>query len=868
MKLSAFAIVLAGGVFPLLYAGANNAPPVIYTIQTVAGSSHVGDGGPALQAAIGDAEGVAIDSAGNILIADAYDHRVRKISPDGNISTVAGDGSPGFRGDGGPAASSRLNNPYGIAFDRVGNLYIADLGNNRVRKVSPNGTISTVAGTDSLMAPRNVAVDSAGTLYISEFNGHRVRHVRTDGVVEIVAGTGVPGLGGDGGPATAAQLSSPAGLAFDSAGNLYIADSGNGRIRKVAGGVMTTVLGPDAAGNSPLYLPTAVVVDAAGDLFIADYGNDRIQLVTALGSVSTVPGAGRDLALDPAGNLLIASWSHLLELTPALALQTIAGDGSYWFRGDGGDAASARLWGPVAVALDSGGALHIADRNNCRVRDVSPTGTISTQAGDGSSGPAVSQLSYPSGVAVDAAGNVDVADQDNDRIQQVTATGTILTLAGTETPGFNGDGLPATATEVFSPSALAVAADRTLYFADSGNQRVRKIAPNGVVSTVIQTAAAGLALDASGNVYVSDSTLHSVERIDPQGQVTVLAGTGAPGLGGDGGPAAAAQLNSPSGLAVDAPGNIYIADTGNSRIRMIGIDGVIRTIAGNGAADFDGDGGPALSAALNTPMGLAVDAGGDVFIADFGNNRIRQLTPAPIAVEQTRPLAVVSAASMLAGPIAPGEIVSVFGLGIGPVTPQGGTLDALGLVATEIGETQVQFDGIAAPLYYVQDSQINAQAPYEIAGKSTVDIEVFYQGRSRGKATVAVAAAAPGIFTVSAGTGLAVALNRDGSLNSPIEPAPRGSIVTLYATGEGIADPSATDGKPAAEPLPKPTLPVTLTVGGYPAQILFAGAAPGFAGLLQINARLPGPPAPTGNLAVVLRIGAASSQSGVTLAVR
>jgi len=868
MKLSTFAIVLAGGVFPLLYAGANNAPPVTYTIQTVAGSSQVGDGGPALQAAIGDAEGVAIDSAGNIFIADAYDHRVRKVTPDGNISTIAGDGSPGFRGDGGPASSSRLNTPYGIAFDRSGNLYIADLGNNRVRKVSPDGTIATIAGTDSLMAPRNVALDSAGTLYISEFNGHRVWRLGADGLAVVVAGTGVAGFGGDGGPATAAQLSSPAGLAFDSAGNLYIADSGNGRIRKVAGGAMTTVLGPDAGGNSPLYLPTAVAVDGAGDLYIADYGNDRIQLVTALGSVSTVPGAGHDLALDPAGNLFIASWSHLLELTPALALQTIAGDGSYSFRGDGGDAASARLNGPVAVALDSAGALYIADRNNLRIRVVNPSGVISTLAGDGSSGPAITQLSFPAGVAVDDAGNVDVADQDNDRIQQVTATGTILTLAGTETPGFNGDGLPATATEVFSPSALAVAGDHTLYFVDPGNQRVRRIAPNGLVSTVIATTAAGLALDASGNVYVSDTGRHSVERIDPQGQVTVLAGTGTPGFGGDGGPAAAAQINGPSGLAVDAQGNVYVADTGNNRIRVIGTDGVIRTVAGNGAADFDGDGGPALSAALNTPMGLAVDASGNLFVADFRNNRIRKLTPAAIAVEQTTPLATVNAASMLAGPIAPGEIVSIFGLGIGPVTPAGGTLDASGLVASEVAETQVLFDGTAAPLYYVQDSQINAQAPYEMAGKSTVDVEVFYQGQSRGKATVAVAASAPGIFTVSAGTGLAAALNQDGSLNSPIEPAPRGSIVTLFATGEGVDDPAATDGMPAAEPLPKPTLPVTLTVGGFPVDILFAGAAPGYAGLLQINARLPGAAAPAGNLPVVLRIGAASSQSGVTLAVR
>jgi uncharacterized protein (TIGR03437 family) len=867
MKVSAFLLAFAGVVIPNERAWAVSAP-ASYTIQTVAGSSEVGDGGPALQAAISDAEGVAIDSAGNIFLADANDHRVRKITPDGLIATIAGDGWPGFRGDGGPASASRLNTPYGIAADTAGNLYIADLGNNRVRKVALDGTISTVPGTDSLLAPRNVALGSDGSLYISEFNGNRVQHLRTDGVLEIVAGTGSAGFGGDGGPAIAALLSSPAGLAFDSAGNLYIADSGNSRIRKVAGGVMTTILGSDAAGSSPIYLPTAVVCDVAGNLYIADYGNSRIQLLTPVGIQSTLPGTGRDLALDAAGNLYIASGSYLLELTPALALQTIAGDGSYAFRGDGSNAASARLNGPVALALDPAGALYIADRNNLRIRLVSPAGIVSTLAGDGSSGPASTQLSFPAGVAVDDAGTVDIADQDNDRIQQMTAAGAIITLAGTGTPGFNGDGLPDTATELFSPAALALGSDRTLYFVDKGNQRVRKLAANGTISTVIQTTAAGLAVDQSGNVYVADAVLHNIKRIDVHSQVTVLAGTGTAGFAGDGGPAVSAQLNSPSGLALDSQGNLYIADTGNSRIRVISSDGLIHTIAGNGMVDFNGDGGPALSAALNTPMGLAVDAAGILFISDFGNNRIRKLTPVLFVTEQATPLSVVSAGSMVAGPIAPGEIVSIFGLGIGPVTPAGGALDASGMMATEVAQTRVLFNGSAAALFYVQDSQINVQAPYEIAGRSTVDVEVFFQGELRGKVTIPVAASAPAIFTVSAGTGLAIALNENGTLNSPVDPAARGSIVTLYATGDGVEDPAAVDGKPAAWPLAKPTLPVTLTVGGDPAGILYAGAAPGFAGLLQINARVPSGLASTGNVPVVLRIGTASSQAGVTLAVR
>ena len=866
MKVSILALTLVG----ILWGDTSTPSPVAYSIETVAGSSQVGDGGAATAAALSDAEGVAVDAAGNVFVADANDHRVRKIAPDGTISTIAGDGFPGFRGDGGPASAARLNTPYGVAVDRAGNLFIADLGNNRVRKVSPDGVITTVPGTDKLLAPRNVALDAAGTLYISEFGGHRVWRLRPDGIVESVAGNGTPGFAGDGGAARTAQLAYPAGIAFDGAGNLYIADSSNNRVRKVANGIITTVLGPgDAGADLPnqLNLPTSVAIDPAGNLYVADSGNQRIQQVSPFDAIGTLPGAGRDLALDPVGNLYIASGGHVLELTALLSLQMIAGNGCYGFSGDGGAATSARLNGPVAVALSSAGTLYIADQKNLRVRTIDTTANITTILGDGTAGTGANQLASPAGVAVNASGAVYVADQNNDRMQTIGAGGDIQTLAGTGSPGFNGDGMPAASTQLFSPGAMALAADGSLSFSDAGNGRVRSISPGGIVSSVAQIAARGVAVDGAGNVYASDSAAHSIVRVDPRGHSTILAGTGTPGFSGDGGAASAAQLNSPGGLAMDGQGSLYISDTGNNRIRVIGNNGKIRTIAGTGAADFSGDGGPAQSASFNSPAGLAVDSAGNIWVADTGNNRVRKLTPGPIAVEEIQPLSVVNAASMLPGPVAPGEMVSIFGLGIGPVTPAGGTLDASALLSTELAATRVLFNGTPVPLYYVQDSQINAQAPYEISGAATADVEVFFQGESRGKATVVVAASAPGIFTFSAGAGLAVALNQNGSLNSLIEPARQASIVTLYATGEGLTNPASSDGKPAAAPFPAPMLPVTLTVGGYPAQILFAGEAPGFAGLLQINARLPGGFAPTGTVPVVLSVGAASSQPGVTIAV-
>lgn len=846
MKFACLALALT---VPLLAAAAK----ISWNIQTIAGGNSVGDDGPAISAALGDAQGVAVDAAGNIYLADAADHRVRRITPEGTISTVAGNGSAG-------SGETQLFNPYGVAVDANGNLYIADLGNNRVCRLAAGGNVSSITNdADQWRSPRNIAIDSERNIYVSEFTGHRVRRITPDGIVTLIAGAGSPGFSGDNGPASAARLSFPAGLAFDRAGNLYIADSGNHRIRKVASGTISTVLGTGEAGaDTPaqLNLPTSVAFDINGNMFVADTGNSRVRELTPGGVISTLEVSGRDLAIDAAGNLYLAAGAHVVELTTAGVVLVIAGDGSWLFRGDGGPAREARLNTPVGVAAGRPGEIYIADRGNRRIRGVDGLGAIRT----------VAELSSPGYLGFDSGDNLHITDAENHRLWRLDQTGVLLTEAGTGEAGYSGDGSAAVSAMLQAPTGVAVGADGAVFFSDTGNHRVRVIGPSGRIRTVAGNGAAGyegdggpaasarlnaptgLARGASGDLYIADTGNHCIRKVDSAGQITTIA---------DG-------LNSPAGLAVDAQGSLLVADTGSNRILMIGTDGATGTIAGDGSAGFGGDGGPAASARLNAPMGLAVDLSGNILVADTGNNRIRELSPAPDVVEDQQTFAVVNSASLLPGAIAPGEIVAIFGAGIGPQSAASGALRD-GVLENTVGETQVLFDGHPAALYYAQASQINAQVPYEVSGAA--EVEIFYQGVSMGRITVPVAGAAPAIFTSGAGKGQAVAVNQDGTLNTGDNPAPAKSIVTFYATGAGRTTPESADGAPATAPYGLPLQPVTVTIGGYPADVLYAGSAPGLVGLTQINARVPGGFAPAGGVPLVLRVGNTSSQAGVILSI-
>ncbi len=700
----------------LLAAPAGAQPTADWIIDTVAGArTGTGDDNAAVEAQLNLPYDVAVDGSGNLYIADRSNHRIRKVDTAGDISTVAGTGTAGFGGDGAGAAQAQINTPEGLAVDAAGNLYFADSGNHRIRKVDTAGDISTVAGNGRvgfsgdgdkavaarLNSPRNVAVDGSGNLYIADFNNHRIRKVDTAGDISTVAGNGTVGFDGDGGAALEAQLNSARGVAPDGSGNLYIADSGNHRIRKVdTAGDISTVAGTGTAGfsgdNNPavqaqLDSPYDVAVDGSGNLYIADRRNNRIRKIDTDGDISTVAGTGRSqyggdndlaveapvnfpsgVALDGDGNLYIADTNnHRIRKVDASGIITTVAGGSI---GDGGPATQAQLDFARGLALDGSDNLYIADTSHNRIRKVDAEGIITTFAGTGQFGyggdndPALeAQLRSPQGVALDGSGNLYIADTKNHRIRRVdAATENITRVAGRGTSGgYSGDGGPATAAKLDGPLSVALDGSGNLYIADTDNHRIRKIDTAGDISTVAGSETSGfdgdgaaadqaqlnspgdVTLDGSGNLYIADTGNHRIRKVDAvTGYISTVAGSETSGFDGDGAAAGQAQLNSPGGVALDGSGNLYIADTDNHRIRKVDTAGDISTVAGSGTAGFDGDGAAAGQALLSRPYDLALDGVGNLYIADSGNSRIRRVAPPPPTVTLTaQPTTITSGQS-------------------------------------------------------------------------------------------------------------------------------------------------------------------------------------------------------------------------------
>ena len=582
------------------------------------------------------------DGQGNVLIADRTNHQVVQVSAGGILTIVAGNGIDGFSGDGGPATRASLSFPSALARDTAGNLFISDAGNYRIRRVSAEGVITTYAGSGregsagdggpalaaEMRSVQGLAVDGSGNLYLSDASLHRVRRVNGSGIITNFAGDGQARFGGDGGQATQASLREPKHLFIDRAGNLLIADSRNHRVRSVNGqGVIRTIAGrgeaiSDGDGGSALQAgligPTSAFMDGAGNLFISEFF-DRVRVVLPNGIIGTYAGGSRR-----------------------------------GFSGDGGQAKSAQLSVITSVAGDASGNVYIADSLNLRVRRVDGLGIISTFAGvgqnrfSGDGGPAVSaSFALPTGLTVDRQGNIYIADSENHRIRRVSATGIITTYAGNGNAGFSGDGGPASQATLNYPLGLALDSLGNLYIADQLNLRVRRITPNGIISTVagggqqvtpvdgtlasqVSMAPASLAVDSIGNLYILDPPSCVIFRVSPDGRVSRFAGRYLTcGSSGDNGPAQNATIHPEGallgGIALDSAGNVYLAEPNapdgaaadaGGRVRMINRAGNIVAFAGNGKQGIAGDLDLAAGTRLFAPTSVTTDPFGGVYIGD------------------------------------------------------------------------------------------------------------------------------------------------------------------------------------------------------------------------------------------------------------
>jgi uncharacterized protein (TIGR03437 family) len=579
----------------------------------------------------------------------------------------------------------------------------------------------------------------------------------------------------------------------------------------------------------------------------------------------------------------------------------IAGNGKDPEIVENGDARLAALQGPMGVATDSAGNLYIAEERLARVRSVSWSGLIKTVAGGGlPTGLSVgdgglatdARLVDPVAVAWDPVAGLRVVEYFGNRVRGLLANGKIYTVAGDGEPGYRGDSAPASQSRLNRPRAAVFDREGNLYLSDSLNHRIRKIGANGFISTMAGSGVRGfygdgglaaqgqlnspqgVAVDSLGNLYFADTGNHVVRRVSPEGVLSTVAGTGFRGYSGDGGKAVLSALNSPAGVAVDAEGLLLIADTFNHRVRRVTASGLIETIAGDGTPGYSGDDGPATQAQLNAPTGLALDSSGRVYIADFDNNRVRRLDPSEAIVlppggvsSEPGELTVMNAASLRTGPITAGMIVALFGAGIGPDRAVEAGLVG-GRLPFALGGSQVRIDGMPAALFYVGPGQINAEAPRSLTPKAGVLVEVVREDKVIAAARVEARFAQPALFTLGQGVGQALVVNEDGSLNSEDRPAARGSIVTLFGTGDGETDPLGIDGVPSGNPPPRPLQTVQVQVGSALGDVLFAGRAPGFVGLFQVNVQLPGVFTPPGVRALTLSIGRVASQPGVTIAVK
>ncbi len=657
----------------------------LFNFTTLAGSAAQGSANGATNLAqFQNPGGVAMDSSGNIFVADTGNDIIRKITPNGTVSTFAG--SPGIVGsvDGN---SALFNAPQSVAVDSSGNVYVTDTGNFTIRKITSTGTVSTLAGlagnagsadgmgtNAAFYEPEGVTVDGSGNVFVADTWNHTIRRITPAGLVSTIAGS-AGNFGGTNATGTNALFYEPQGVAVDSSDNVFVADTGNNVIREIAAnGVVTTLAGSfgnfgytNATSTNALFnSPRGISRDSSGNLYVADYLNNVIRKITSAGMVTTVAGSpgimgsadgigtnalffgAQGVTVNPTNSNFIyvadTGNSTIRQLTasgPNWIVGTLAGDASIGSTNATGTAA--RFFWPMDMASDGHGNFYVADAANNVIRKIAANGTVTTFAGSpgviGSTDGNSALFNAPQAVAVDKSGNVYVADTGNSTIRVITSGGTVSTLAGV--PGLSGsfDG-QGTNAQFYQPSGIAVDTLSNVYVADTLNHTIREVTPAGLVTTYAGTAGnfgdangagsaaqfnrpVGMAIDGSGNLYVTDFYNHTIREIAPGGIVTTLAGL--PGVFGSiDGSNSTARFFEPEGIAVDGSGNVYVADSGNYAIRQLtpsGTNWVVSTIAGwpgnSGSADGSG-----IAARFSYPAGMAFNAG-NLFVVDSANNTMR-----------------------------------------------------------------------------------------------------------------------------------------------------------------------------------------------------------------------------------------------------
>ena len=556
--------------------------------------------------------GGQLDLKGNIYVADTGNHRIRKITPEGLAITVAGTGIPGYLD--GLAREAMFNQPIGVCVDSDGAIYVADTGNNRIRKITSDGNVSTIAGSGLaghkdgsgtsawFNFPNDLAVDSAGILYVSEFNNHSIRKINRNGGVSTWIGNGTEGYSD--GIGQSAKLNRPGGIFLDEGRNLYIAEWGGQRIRKAnKDGMVNTIAGTGVAGyldgnanTAKFYNPDGIAVDAIGYVYVADNGNHAIRRISPTGWVETVAGSGTAGYME-------------------------------------GDGAKAQFANPSGIGLDFYGSLYVSDFWNHRLRKI--------------------EITRPASIGRQP--QSQIACTGSNVLLSVTVVGTPPLTYQWQKDGFNLPGLHTNTLQltkirpkdagdyqVIVSNFLGMAISQKAQIAVTGmvyfitnEVWVKTLAgndnpgyANGTGSQAQFTNPDGGYTDSMGNIYVADVRNHCIRKVNADGIVIKLAGTGSPGFLD--GPVDQAMFSFPLGICTDDKGNIYVADTGNNRIRKITADGHVSTVAGNGQAGYhDGAGSDAQ---FNFPNDIAIDKEGSLFVCELNNHTIRKISSNGIVI--------------------------------------------------------------------------------------------------------------------------------------------------------------------------------------------------------------------------------------------